>query len=212
MYRDASHLWRSFSHNRTKINIQFLNEVPSSKCSQLASRLLSFMQVDIDFIVASLARENLCISEKVPIFRSKQSYFMNIIIYSIYILNISPERMQQIKITDAGDRQEIHQIMNEIWFSGIAKTSKHTGHREMGQIHKYVTKTFNKSDVCHPTCVVNRFFFLSNLPFFSPKALIGQDTHLQKSEWRKRLTLTSYSKRCSCKVSVEIEHGIIETF
>ena len=24
MYRDASHLWRSFSHNRTKINIQFL--------------------------------------------------------------------------------------------------------------------------------------------------------------------------------------------
>ena len=25
MYRDASHLWRSFSHNRTKINIQFLN-------------------------------------------------------------------------------------------------------------------------------------------------------------------------------------------
>ena len=26
MYRDASHLWRSFSHNRTKINIQFLNE------------------------------------------------------------------------------------------------------------------------------------------------------------------------------------------
>ena len=26
MYPDASHLWRSFSHNRTKINIQFLNE------------------------------------------------------------------------------------------------------------------------------------------------------------------------------------------
>ena len=26
MYRDASHLWRSFSHNRTKINIQFLSE------------------------------------------------------------------------------------------------------------------------------------------------------------------------------------------
>ena len=26
MYRDASHLWRSFSHNRTKINIQFLND------------------------------------------------------------------------------------------------------------------------------------------------------------------------------------------
>ena len=26
MYRDASHLWRSFSHNRTKINIQFLNK------------------------------------------------------------------------------------------------------------------------------------------------------------------------------------------
>ena len=25
MYRDASHLWHSFSHNRTKINIQFLN-------------------------------------------------------------------------------------------------------------------------------------------------------------------------------------------
>ena len=26
IYRDASHLWRSFSHNRTKINIQFFNE------------------------------------------------------------------------------------------------------------------------------------------------------------------------------------------
>ena len=26
MYRDASHLWHSFSHNRTKINIQFLND------------------------------------------------------------------------------------------------------------------------------------------------------------------------------------------
>ena len=26
MYRDASHLWRSFSHNSTKINIQFLSE------------------------------------------------------------------------------------------------------------------------------------------------------------------------------------------
>ena len=26
-YRDASHLWRSFSHNRTKINIQFLSEI-----------------------------------------------------------------------------------------------------------------------------------------------------------------------------------------
>ena len=26
MYRDASHLCRSFSHNRTKIYIQFLNE------------------------------------------------------------------------------------------------------------------------------------------------------------------------------------------
>ena len=32
MYRDASHLWRSFSHNRTKINIQFLNE---SECKQI---------------------------------------------------------------------------------------------------------------------------------------------------------------------------------
>ena len=31
MYRDTSHLWRSFSHNRTKINIQFLNKnVPRS--------------------------------------------------------------------------------------------------------------------------------------------------------------------------------------
>ena len=27
MYRDASHLWRSFSHNRTKINIQFLSVI-----------------------------------------------------------------------------------------------------------------------------------------------------------------------------------------
>ena len=27
MYRDASHLWRSFSHNRTKINILFLNKI-----------------------------------------------------------------------------------------------------------------------------------------------------------------------------------------
>ena len=26
MYRDASHLWRSFSHNRTKINIQILHK------------------------------------------------------------------------------------------------------------------------------------------------------------------------------------------
>ena len=26
MYRDASHLWRSFSHNRTKINNQFLSK------------------------------------------------------------------------------------------------------------------------------------------------------------------------------------------
>ena len=26
MYRDASHLWSSFSHNRTKLNIQFLND------------------------------------------------------------------------------------------------------------------------------------------------------------------------------------------
>ena len=26
MYRDASHLWHSFSHNRTKINIQFLSK------------------------------------------------------------------------------------------------------------------------------------------------------------------------------------------
>ena len=24
VYRDTSHLWRSFSHNRTKINIQYL--------------------------------------------------------------------------------------------------------------------------------------------------------------------------------------------
>ena len=29
MYRYASHLWRSFSHNRTKINIQFLNDTTS---------------------------------------------------------------------------------------------------------------------------------------------------------------------------------------
>ena len=30
MYRDASHLWRSFSHIRTKINIQFLNKAPGN--------------------------------------------------------------------------------------------------------------------------------------------------------------------------------------
>ena len=39
MYRGASHLWLSFSHNRTKINIQFLSilqkieiSVQKSKC------------------------------------------------------------------------------------------------------------------------------------------------------------------------------------
>ena len=34
MYRDASHLWRSFSHNRTKINIQFL--IDNWKCRIIA--------------------------------------------------------------------------------------------------------------------------------------------------------------------------------
>ena len=31
MYRDASHLWRSFSHNRTKINIQLLIQTGKAK-------------------------------------------------------------------------------------------------------------------------------------------------------------------------------------
>ena len=44
MYRDASHLWRSFSHNRTKINIQFLikptNHVHYSTASQFESPVI----------------------------------------------------------------------------------------------------------------------------------------------------------------------------
>ena len=38
MYRDASHLWRSFLHNRTNINIQVLNNVTSRMTRHHISR------------------------------------------------------------------------------------------------------------------------------------------------------------------------------
>ena len=37
MHRDASHLWRSFSHNRTKNNIQFLKETPDYLWTRLTA-------------------------------------------------------------------------------------------------------------------------------------------------------------------------------
>ena len=46
MYRDASHLWRSFSHNRTKINIQFLNDISQlfRKEFDMAAKVINITQ------------------------------------------------------------------------------------------------------------------------------------------------------------------------
>ena len=51
MYRDASHLWRSFSHNSTKINIQFLSKPPVSEPRCVNTRLevtLLFCHLHLD--------------------------------------------------------------------------------------------------------------------------------------------------------------------
>ena len=117
MHRDASHLWHSFSHNRTKINIQFLNDVSylvlfDSIYSNLPAKLLLEIQTVQVFVkIISIPDKELFSEKSVG---GTTSYFVKSIPCSTFSTFVTPVPQFEAVYCFIRSRQRVAVARNRI--------------------------------------------------------------------------------------------------